>query len=408
MHTKNRSALAHAAIETLDQRRLLAADPVLDAGLLAITGTPGNDRIVVSLAANDPTTLDVRVNRQSFSFKVADVTDHVRINALRGNDRITVSNVNGAVTLDFEVYGGTGNDRISTDAGDDTLSGGAGNDMANGGAGNDMLNGDLGNDRLNGQDGDDRVTGGSGNDRCNGDAGADVLSGDAGNDNLDGGDGDDDMFGGSGSDDLTGDAGNDDLYGNASDDDLDGGAGDDALVGGGGRDAVRGGDGRDAFDNADDESERGDEADDDKRLLTFDNLPQAVKDAVHAAYPNAIIFKVEPEDPLQDGTPVFQLKLRQADRLREVVYSADGTLRSEEMKGERERPALDQLPDAVKATMSTFNGAVLRKLELERSDAGPLFKFKFLLNGVEHEVLVDATGKILKHEYPGSDDGQHD
>jgi Ca2+-binding RTX toxin-like protein len=407
MHTMNRSTLAHAVLETLDQRRLLSAapTPVLDAGLLAISGTADNDRIVVALSPTDPTKLSVRVNKTSFEYNVADISDHVRINALRGNDRIAVSNVNGPVTLDFEVYGGTGNDRISTDAGDDTISGGAGNDLASGGAGNDLVKGDAGSDRLNGDDGDDRLNGGGGNDRENGGAGGDVLSGDAGNDNLDGGDGDDNLFGGSGQDVLSGAAGNDDLYGNSANDALDGGAGDDALVGGGGHDAVTGGEGKDAFDGSDDVSERSDDGEGDKHLATFEDLPQAVQDAINTNYPGATIFKVEPEDPLQDGTPVYQLKLLQGGHLSEVVYSADGTLQSHQFEGENQRLTIDQLPQPVQATYATFTGALLRKLELDDGDSGNEYQFRFVLNGVEHELVVDATGTILKHEFAGSHDG---
>jgi Ca2+-binding RTX toxin-like protein len=65
-----------------------------------------------------------------------------------------------------EVFGGSGNDRLTGNASANVLDGGSGNDILIGGGGNDQL------------------AGGSGNDRLTGGLGIDLLQGDAGNDRL--------------------------------------------------------------------------------------------------------------------------------------------------------------------------------------------------------------------------------
>ncbi len=98
------------------------------------------------------------------------------------------------------VFGGPGNDQLSTsegndfvlgDDGDDILSGNGGVDLLQGEAGNDILNGGNQNDQLNGGIGNDTLNGGHGNDQLLGGEGNDLLSGDRGDDQLDGGAGDD-------------------------------------------------------------------------------------------------------------------------------------------------------------------------------------------------------------------------
>jgi hypothetical protein len=143
------------------------------------------------------------------------------INALGGNDRITVDNGGNIVN------GGPGNDIIFGGTGADTLLGQEGNDQIFGGAGNDVgVEGcsdadELGNDRIwadAGNDGTDTkpICGGAGNDEIYGGEGDDVLIGNAGNDRL---------FGGPGVDRLRGGMGNDIL---------DAGPGKDTLIEGGG------------------------------------------------------------------------------------------------------------------------------------------------------------------------------
>ncbi|TCR67681.1 calcium-binding protein [Bosea sp. BK604] len=201
-----------------------------------------------------------------------------------GNDRITMNDYLGAVTVDA----GNGNDDITTSFGDDVIHAGAGNDhifassgndTIDAGAGDDTILADEGNDTIDGGDGFDtlflaRATGpiyvdfaaghvsgagigfdtftnienlmfGDGNDTVTGGNGDDSLDGAGGNDTLTGGAGDDTLAGSAGFDTLNGGSGDDSLDGGADDDVLSGGSGDDHLLGGLGNDSVSGGSGDD-------------------------------------------------------------------------------------------------------------------------------------------------------------------
>ncbi|MCE9565314.1 MAG: hypothetical protein K8U57_25045 [Planctomycetes bacterium] len=98
-----------------------------------------------------------------------------------GNDTISST---GNAGVNVQLYGKGGNDTLDGDGGANLLIGGPGNDRLygrggddtiNGGVGNDFIFGGIGNDVLNGQDGDDTVIGGQGADAITGGAGDDVL-----------------------------------------------------------------------------------------------------------------------------------------------------------------------------------------------------------------------------------------
>lgn len=168
------------------------------------------------------------------------------------------------------VYGGAGNDEITTGAGNDRIFGGVGDDVIRSGLGDDVVDGGQGadiawlgggddtyeaadaenggDDEVHGEDGDDTLRGGDGNDLLFGDAGNDVLHGGNGDDTLSGGTGADSLYGGNGNDVLDGGADNDILDGSFGDDTLYGGDGADSLSGGVGRDFLHGGGGNDMLD----------------------------------------------------------------------------------------------------------------------------------------------------------------
>jgi len=97
--------------------------------------------------------------------------------------QVTLRNLEGQVltiddSVDGNVLGGTGSDRVTGGLGADRLSGADGQDILSGGAGEDVLSGGDQNDIL---------TGGQGNDLLKGDAGLDQLISDGGSDTLTGG-----------------------------------------------------------------------------------------------------------------------------------------------------------------------------------------------------------------------------
>jgi len=199
--------------------------------------------------------------------------EKIIINGTDGDDMLFVD---GSITLDTELrgydgndkligargndslLGGNGDDTLVGNFGDDTLEGGAGNDFLVGGFGDDILRGGDGDDYLDAETGDDygingffltppsraneqnTLVGGAGNDTLLGSDGSDDLEGGAGDDNLAGGRGDDTLLGEAGEDYLNGGVGNDSLFGGSDDDYLVGDQGQDTLWGGGGDDTLLG------------------------------------------------------------------------------------------------------------------------------------------------------------------------
>ncbi|WP_428842131.1 Hint domain-containing protein [Planktotalea frisia] len=191
-----------------------------------------------------------------------------------GNDFITTGD--DADSID----GGDDNDTIFAGIDDDTVRGGAGDDSIEGGHGadtipfgdgddyidaghtstvtlfedepdatepvglelndRDVVTGGAGNDTIFGGDDDDILSGGNGNDSIDGGIDEDTIDGQNGNDVLIGGDGDDSVLGGAGTDSITGDDGSDTIDGGSGNDTITGGADADNIFGGAGEDSIIG------------------------------------------------------------------------------------------------------------------------------------------------------------------------
>lgn len=230
----------------------------VNAGVLTITGTAGDDTIQIRHTANNGYRIDANAQAPIF---ITDPVITIVVQAGDGNDTIVVAS---SVAVPTFISGEGGNDTITTNGqrndtldggeGNDTLSAGGGSDQLFGGNGNDLLNGNAGDDDLNGEAGNDTLSGGGGNDLLDGGEDDDVLSGGAGNDEVHGGDGNDQITGDGGDDFLFGETGNDTITGSGGSDVFVGGDGDDALSGGAGRDLLMGGNGADSItgDNGDD------------------------------------------------------------------------------------------------------------------------------------------------------------
>ena len=151
--------------ERLENRRFFAAN--LTEGVLSVEGTDAGD--VISLVARS-STLTVRVNAERTVFNL-DSIDEVLVNALGGNDRITL----GRLSVPAAVDAGAGDDRVTGGRGDDVITGGEGDDRISAGAGDDQLFGAAGSDRLFGDAGNDELDGGAGTDLLSGGTGFDVT-----------------------------------------------------------------------------------------------------------------------------------------------------------------------------------------------------------------------------------------
>jgi uncharacterized secreted protein with C-terminal beta-propeller domain len=172
-----------------------------------------NEAIVVEPVEQSPGTLRATINGVEIGTTPASAITQIRIDAGRGNDRVTVQLGDAAKGISVIVFGGAGHDRIGGAGEVDEFHGGSGNDRLDSGGGNDTLIGDAGSDQLLAGDGDDTLIGGGGNDVLAGGWGRDSLAGEKGLDKLRGGADDDQLDGGPGNDRLEGGNGADYLFG---------------------------------------------------------------------------------------------------------------------------------------------------------------------------------------------------
>jgi Ca2+-binding RTX toxin-like protein len=143
-------------------------------GNLFVTGTTGNDIIVVR-PGTKPTQLFVVLNGTVIgNFPRAQVTGRLRVKGLDGNDKITVAL---ALANPADLLGGAGADSLWGGSRADRLFGDGGNDLIYGRGGNDVLVGGDGNDDLRGGVGFDVLIGGAGADLLQGSWGSDLLVG---------------------------------------------------------------------------------------------------------------------------------------------------------------------------------------------------------------------------------------
>lgn len=180
------SNAAKPAIESLERRLFLSTSeaslPVISAntgtlrnGTLLVQGSAKGDTIVMSLAHENHGLLRVDINgKLAGKFALADVK-WVRTYGLGGSDSMIVDESEGIIKTRVYMFGGNGNDTITTGSGDDFVIGGKGNDLIQTGDGNDYLEGNAG---------DDRLLSGTGADTVNGGPGADIINTGTGRDKV--------------------------------------------------------------------------------------------------------------------------------------------------------------------------------------------------------------------------------
>lgn len=217
-------------------------------------------------AGEGDNTITVGALDAGFAAAVVAGTRSVSINAEGGNDNLTATATNIALSIvggdgaDVllgggqidTIDGGSGADSIEGGAGGDSLTGGDDDDTVKGDAGVDTINGGAGNDSIEGGTEGDTLIGGDDDDTILGQDGDDNIDGGLGTDSLDGGAGNDTITGGDGGDNISGGTGMDSLDGGGDADTLDGGDDNDTVIGGSGTDIVAGGLGDDSVDGGDD------------------------------------------------------------------------------------------------------------------------------------------------------------
>jgi Ca2+-binding RTX toxin-like protein len=135
-------------------------------GTLRLIGDAASDKLMLSVAPQDPNTLLVDVGEDGttdFSFDRSTFTA-IDVEAGGGDDEVRIDPESDLSNV--TINGGGGNDTIIGGLESDVLEGGPGNDIVDGGRGNDVVDLGPGNDRFLWDPGDasDSVEGGLGND----------------------------------------------------------------------------------------------------------------------------------------------------------------------------------------------------------------------------------------------------
>src|SRR5438874_4447781 len=143
----DRAAL-HFGLEKLEARRMLAVSASVNSShTLVITGTSGNDSIIVNKISNGKVSVS-GVSTQFSPGSSSGKFNKISVNAGNGNDFVQINNnvpynsstISAAKGKDTCI-GGMGNDNIDGDNDNDTVGGGGG--------GADLLRGDAGMDTAN-------------------------------------------------------------------------------------------------------------------------------------------------------------------------------------------------------------------------------------------------------------------
>ena len=152
-------------------------------GVLSVFGDNNDNTIVVSRDAAG----DILVNGGAVDVHgpaaTVDNVARIRVFAAAGDDTVSLDETNGPLP-GADIFGGTGNDRLTGSSAADQLFGESGDDILTGGRGDEFLSGGAGNDFVDGNQGADTAVLGDGADVFQWDPGdgSDVVDGDAGRD----------------------------------------------------------------------------------------------------------------------------------------------------------------------------------------------------------------------------------
>ena len=135
---------------------------------LFVNGTSRSDVIRIVTAG---TQIRVTINGKTLGRFDAKQLSLIVVDGGAGNDQIILT----TVSVDSDIYGGSGNDILRGGAGKDRMFGEGGRDKLFGGRGNDRLDGGTDADILRGNKGDDQLIGLQGIDRLFGGLGRDEL-----------------------------------------------------------------------------------------------------------------------------------------------------------------------------------------------------------------------------------------
>jgi uncharacterized membrane protein YkoI len=132
-------------------------------------------------------------------------------------------------------------------------------------------------------------------------------------------------------------------------------------------------------------------ADSDKKL-TEQQVPKAVMEAFHKAYPQATELTFEKEK--KAGKAAYEIEFNDQGMSREANYAADGKL-----LGTEEEVTLDALPASIaEAVKKAHPQATIKEAEKKYKPDGTLHCYEVEINDGKKslEIHLDESGKILK------------
>jgi Ca2+-binding RTX toxin-like protein len=141
-----------------------ATTATFNAGTLSVSGDGLDNSITVSRNAAGTILINGGAIAVAGGTPTVANTTLIRVFGLAGQDVITLSEANGALPR-ANLFGGTGNDVLTSGSNNDQLFGESGTDTLLGKGGADLLSGGADNDTLTGGDADDQVFGQGGDDR---------------------------------------------------------------------------------------------------------------------------------------------------------------------------------------------------------------------------------------------------
>jgi hypothetical protein len=129
-----------------------------------------------------------------------------------------------------------------------------------------------------------------------------------------------------------------------------------------------------------------------EQLLKRSDVPGAVLDAFHKAYPKATIKGFSRE--VEKGKVLYEVESTEGKIHRDVSYNADGSVITLE-----ETLPISELPEAVRSSMKTDYPRA-RITRCEKVTRGQTVQYELAIHSgkIRSEVVFDADGKLVKNE----------
>ena len=135
-----------------------------------------------------------------------------------------------------------------------------------------------------------------------------------------------------------------------------------------------------------------------EKKITPKELPAEVLSAFSKAYPKAKIKGLSREE--ENGKTYYEIESLDGKTARDISYLADGTVAETE-----ETVATGALPAEVKAAVNKEypKGKIIKAEKVTRESVVE-YEFQITVGKEKHELVVDPSGKVVKHEKEGKEE----